>query len=115
MELLHFCLFFRTTIWDGIIIGGAGGAIAGIVVWGIQAFKEFTIKEIHKKRVYNWLKKNIPDKNNNQFRSTRTIASFNNLTEDRVKYICSIHKKIHLSVGIHEDRWTLTNNIENSN
>lgn len=42
-----------------------------------------------------------------KFRSTRAIASWNNLTEDRVQYICSIHKKIYLSTSEKEDLWSL--------
>ena len=71
----------KTTVWDGIIIGGAGGAIAGIVVWGIQASKEVYYKQIHKKRVYKWIKENTPTVDGKNYRTTRSIASHNNLTE----------------------------------
>lgn len=97
----------KTTVWDGIIIGGAGGAIAGIVVWGIQASKEVYYKQIHKKRIYKWIKENTPTVDGKNYRTTRSIASHNNLTEDRVRYICSIHEKIHQSVGKVEDLWRL--------
>jgi hypothetical protein len=30
-----------------------------------------------------------------------------NLTKDRVHYICTIHRKIHHSVGVKEDMWRL--------
>lgn len=92
-------------ISDGIIIGGAGGAVAGITVWVIQYIHKKVVENTEKRRVYGWLKNNTSDEPGNQFRSTRTIASWNNLTEDRVRYICSIHEKIFLSTGDKDDMW----------
>ena len=96
-----------TSILDGIVIGGAGGAIAGLMV----SFVSYISKEVRerndKRRIYNWLKDGTSDEEGSQFRSTRTIASWNNLTEDRVRYICSIHDKIFLSTGEKEDMWSL--------
>ena len=40
-----------------------------------------------------------------QWRSTRTIASYCNVTEDRARDICSIDKRICLSTGEKEDLW----------
>ena len=40
-----------------------------------------------------------------QYRSTRTIASHNNLTMDRVRFLCSHDERIHLSTGEEEDMW----------
>ena len=57
------------------------------------------------KRIYNWLKGNTSNKAGEQFRSTRAISSWNNLTEDRVRYLCSVHKKIFLSTSGKEDMW----------
>lgn len=96
-----------TSVWDGIIIGGAGGAIAGLTV-SFVAYISKKLKEWNEERlVYDWLKKNTSDETGSQFRSTRTIASWNNLTEDRVRYICSIHDSIFLSTGEIEDMWSL--------
>lgn len=94
------------SILDGIIIGGVGGAIAGITVWLVQFIQEKTIEWVQKRRVYQWLKKNTT-KDGDLFRSTRAIASWNNLTEDRVRYICSIDERIFLSTGDKEDMWSL--------
>lgn len=103
-----------TSIWDGIIIGGAGGAIAGLTVALIGGAHRMRQEIIHKNRIYGWLEKHTSDEKGNQFRSTRAIASWNNLTEDRVRYICSIHNKIFLSTGEKDDRWGL-NEIRSSN
>lgn len=94
-------------ITTGITIGGAGGAIAGITVWIIQYLYTQIKKLNHKWRIYNWLIKKTENTNSMKFRSTRAIASWNNLTENRVQYICSIHKKIYLSTGEKEDLWSL--------
>ncbi len=94
------------SVLDGIIIGGSGGAIAGVTVWLLRLGSTKLLERSHKKRLYNWLKENTSEEGK-QYRSTRAIASWNNLTEDRVRYICSIHKKIFLSTGPEEDRWSL--------
>src|SRR5450759_1175428 len=95
------------TIWDGIIIGGAGGTIAGVTVALTQYIHTKTVECIEKRRVYAWLVTNTSNEDGNQYRSTRAIASWNNLTEDRTRYICSIHEKIYLSTGEKEDMWGL--------
>jgi hypothetical protein len=95
------------TIWDGIIIGGAGGAIAGLTVALTRYIHTKTVECIEKQRVYTWLAANTLNEDGKQYRSTRAIASWNNLTEDRTRYICSIHKKIYLSTGEKEEMWSL--------
>ena len=92
------------TIWDGIIVGSAGGAIAGLAVWGINLLIEIINEKRHKKRIYDWLYK-VTKQKDEKWRTTRAISSYNNLTEDRVRYICSVHEKIVLSIGPQEDRW----------
>ena len=59
---------------------------------------------IHKRRIYKWLLNNT-DKW--RFRSTQAIARSMYLTEDRVRYICSHHKKIALSTGEKVDMWSI--------
>jgi hypothetical protein len=94
-------------IWDGIVIGGAGGAIAGLTVSLVHYIHRKAVESIHKRRVYNWLRDNTKDEEGKRYRSARAIASWNNLTEDRVRYICSTHEKIYLSTGEKEDLWSL--------
>ena len=94
-------------IWNGIIIGGAGGAIAGLTVSLVGCLRSWGSQKIHQRRVYVWLLKRTSNEPGKQYRSTRAIASWNNLTEDRVRYICSVHKKIYLSTGPKEDLWSL--------
>ena len=95
-------------IWDGIIIGICGGAGAGVGIWLVKLLGDLIIRSIEKRRVYSWIKKNTSPKPGEQFRSTRAIASHNNLTQDRTRYICSIHKNIHLSTGPKtDDVWSV--------
>ena len=93
------------SVTEGIIIGATGGGIAGLTVWLVSLMRELIVAAIHKRRIYGWLLGNTEDEFFRRFRSTRTIASYNNLTEDRVRYICSHHKKIALSTGEEEDMW----------
>jgi len=87
------------------MIGGAGGAIAGLTVvltqYGASKWKE----KRDRQTVYGWLKGNTKNKAGKQFRSTRTIASWTNLTEERVRYVCSVDDRIFLSTGEKEDMW----------
>jgi hypothetical protein len=96
-----------TDIWSGIVVGGAGGAIAGLTVSFVRYAHSKALDQLHKRRVYNWLKENTKNEDGAQYRSTRAVASWNNLTEDRARYVCSIHKKIYLSTGKEEDMWSL--------
>lgn len=77
----------------------------GIMIWAFKYGHTKLIEYHEKERVYKWLKENTSKEPDKQFRSTRAIASRNNLTEDRVRYICSIHDKIFLSTGEREDMW----------
>ena len=90
-------------MWDGITIGAVGGFLAGFTVWIIKLVKEETMTEIHKRRVYNFLyPRTLSGKgltvgspiNDPRWVSTLEIACYTNLTIERVRYICSIHKKI---------------------
>lgn len=40
------------TIWDGIIAGAAGGAIAGLSIWGINLLMEKYTEHRDKKRYH---------------------------------------------------------------
>ncbi len=95
------------TVIDGVIIGGAGGAIAGLTVYCVQALHKWFSDKKDSRRIYNWLKNNTELRDNRRYRSTRAIASFNNLTEDRARYLCSHHPKIRLSTGEKEDLWSI--------
>jgi len=103
-----------TTVVDGVVIGGAGGAIAGLMVWLVQYLHEKVTRKSEGKRVYNWLKENTINEPGKQFRSTRTIASWNNLTEERVRYVCSADKRIFLSTGEREDMWGIYEHVPRS-
>ena len=104
------------TIQDGIIIGAAGGSIAGVTVWVVKYIHDKVTQKIESERVYKWLKHNtVSDPaEGDQFKSTRTIASWNNLTEDRVRYVCSIDKKIFLSTGDKENMWGIYERVPRS-
>ena len=96
-------------IGEGIVIGIGGGAGAGLVIWIISCLKEKWLEIKHKKLIYAWLKAGVePENPQYKFRSTQTIASYTNLTKDRVRYICSIHPNIREIRGEDsEDKWTI--------
>lgn len=93
------------TLWDGIIIGGAGGAVAGITVWLVQIGHAACLQRRDRRRNYDWLESSTAADGDPVFRSGRAIASWTNLPIDRVRYICSIDERIVLSTGEKEDMW----------
>jgi hypothetical protein len=103
-----------TSITDGIVIGAAGGSIAGITVWLVQYIHDKVTQKVESNRLYNWLKKNTSNEPGDQFRSSRAIASWNNLTQERVRYICSVDKRIFLSTGEKDDMWGIYEHVPRS-
>lgn len=87
------------SIIEGIIIGAFGGVGAGVCIWLLNLWREKRIEQRDEERVYKWLSNNAAHSSESKFRSTRTIASHTNLTEDRVRYICSIDEEIVWSTG----------------
>ena len=94
-------------IYSGIVTGGVGGFVAGLSVWAVGIIRDKYLERKDKKTVYKWLRDNTEDVPGKVWRSTRTIASYTNLTDDRVVYIASIHKKIRPSTGGVEHMWGL--------
>lgn len=87
---------------EGILIGGAGGTIAGLAIWLIPLLTMKVTERADKKRVYNCLfertkllKFSDSDLDNPHYWiSTTDIAVYTNLTQDRVQYLCRTHKRI---------------------
>ncbi len=93
---------------EGVIIGASGGSLAGIMVYSIQYFHKKISDRTESKRIRKWLQENT---SKDEFRSTRAIASWNNLPLDRVQYLCSRDALIKLSTGRNEDLWILRSKI----
>lgn len=95
-------------IIEGVIIGTSGGTLAGIMIYLIQYLHQKILDYTESKRIRTWLQKNTGQK---EWRSTRTISSWTNLTMDRVQYLCSRDTLIKLSTGVNEDLWALRSKI----
>ncbi|WP_163323565.1 hypothetical protein [Draconibacterium mangrovi] len=87
----------KETIVEGIIIGGVGGAIAGLIIWLADLIKKGIMNKCHTIKVKKWLKNNTTPNQAKEWRSTRAIASHNDLTEDRVRFVCSNSSNIQLN------------------
>lgn len=86
--------------------GAAGGAVAALVVLGVQGLSAAIKTKRDATRIYGWLQANS-DREKEPFRSTRAIASHNNLTEDRVRFVCSHDSRIKLSTGKDDGMWSI--------
>lgn len=94
-------------VTTGIVVGSAGGAIAGLTVYLVQYIHNKWQDFSDRKTVYKWLADNSSPKGGKAFYSTREVASYNNMTIDRIRYICSQHERIFLSLGENEDLWSI--------
>jgi hypothetical protein len=92
-------------IIDGILIGAVGGSFAGLALYLVQQLQIAIIYCVEAQRIYKWLGSHTTMEPGKNYRSTRTIASHNNVTEDRVRYICSTDKRMYLSTGKQENLW----------
>lgn len=78
------------TISEGLLIALTGAALIALVYWLVKCFKTFR----ESSRIYHWLDKVTSPKDGKRWRSTIAIASHTNIPEDRVRILCSQHKKI---------------------
>jgi hypothetical protein len=99
---------------NGIIVGATGGAVAGLLLWIIGRFNNYELQWREGRRIYKWLDKVTSGKEAKPWRSTKVIASYNNLTEDKVRFLCSHHNKIDLSTGENE-MWAIKGKGRNKN
>ncbi|WP_439870168.1 hypothetical protein ACTACT_06580 [Pseudomonas syringae] len=99
-------------LWGNIISTSCGGAAAGLVLYGIQQGHQKIKDCLDTGRVERWMHENAGKAAHYPYRSTRVIASHNNLTEDRVRFICSHSKLIFMSRGLNEDLWSMSKDIE---
>jgi len=98
-------------IWSGIIIGATGGASAGLIIWTIKLLTDWLNKKIDQRKIYIWLKKQPKTSSGKHLvYDLKVIASLNNLTDDRARYICSSDKRIFESLEPNvRDRWGIRN------
>lgn len=97
-------------MWSEIVIGASGGAAAGLIIWSVDLLTKWINKKVDQCKIYNWLEDQpkTPD-GKHQVWDLRAIASSNNLTDDRARYICSSHKKIWEDFAPTRDRWGIRN------
>lgn len=92
-------------ILEGVVIGAVGGCLAGVSVYAVQYVHNRVRDHRESERLFAWLRDETKDEPGERYRSTRALASWNNLTEDRVRFLCSLDERIHLSTGEKEDMW----------
>ena len=86
-------------IGDGVLVGALGGAAAGLALSAVAWLRSTFSDHCDRRRIYRWLQKNTSNEPGEQCASTDTIASCNNLTEDRTRYLCSIDPRIFQWLG----------------
>jgi hypothetical protein len=102
------------SVSEGVVIGAVGGSFAGLSVWITQIARMKTSEWLDKRRVHKWLSQNTEDTGGKQTATTRDIASWTNLTEDRVRFICSYHNKIFLITSVDSEAWSIYSRLPKS-
>src|SRR6266496_3201821 len=99
------CFQMDDEVKKGIVIGVFGGLFAGAGISLISYVREMFLTWRDKKRIYTYFTSDEIESRFGNLRwiSTRKISRHTNLTQERVNYICSIHKKIIPSLGPKED------------
>lgn len=95
----------KVSIVEGIIIGGVGGFIAGVAIWLCELARKEFLNWKDTKKVEKFLKGS-----ETPWRSTRSVAAYNNLTEDRIRFICSYSSKIKLNSAVgnnSDEKWAI--------
>lgn len=69
-----------------------------MILWIVGRLNDYEIKWREERRVYKWLDTVTSSADAKKWRATRAIASYTNLPEDRIRYLCSHHTKIVLSI-----------------
>ena len=80
----------REIMFEVIVIALTGAALIALFYWLVKCVKRWR----ESSRIYHWLDKVTSPKDGKRWRSTIAIASHTNLTEDRVRLLCSQHKMI---------------------
>lgn len=91
------------SVWSEIF----SGAVGALLVLGVQKAGSSWTDRRDSKTIYQWLESESKIPGSLDYRTTRAIASHTNLTEERVRLVCSVHPKIHLSTGTNPDLWTI--------
>jgi len=102
------------SVIDGIIVGASGGAIAGLTLSVVQYARDKVLETLHKRRIHKWLCSSTRDEAGKQARCTKEIASWTNLTEDRVRYLCSTHPRVFLVLTGGAEKWSTLTRKERS-
>jgi hypothetical protein len=89
------------TFWESALIGLFGGGGLALIQITLSAIK----KHCDRQSIYKWLMENTENQEGERFRTVKAIAAHNNQTPDRVRFLCSSHKKIYPSTGTREDLW----------
>ena len=88
-----------TYLWWPIVASVA----VGILGW----FTKVGWDKYQMAKVYGWLRANSSKEGGYRFRSTRAIASHNNMTEQRAHDLCSRCPQIYQSTGSNPDMWSI--------
>ncbi|WP_438308385.1 hypothetical protein ACIZ1P_04510 [Pseudomonas guariconensis] len=91
------------SVWSEIF----SGAVGALVVIAVQKGVGYWADRRDSQAIYQWLESESKIPGSPDYRSTRAIASNANLTEERVRQLCSVDTRIHLSTGTNPDLWTL--------
>jgi hypothetical protein len=90
--------------WSDLAVAVAGG----LVVIAVQRAWSWNRDRRDTRKIIKWLMNEERNGDHSQWRSTRAIASHNNLSEERVTKLCSEEPSIYLSTGANPGMWSVT-------
>jgi hypothetical protein len=99
-------------MWDSLTRDLVLSLVSGLIGFFAKKIWDAIKDQLHSRRIYSWMQAQSRIPGAPTFRSTKTIASHTNLTQERVTELCSRHSKIYLSVGDKDGRWSISKRRE---
>ena len=98
--------------WEPLLVSMVGVTVGRVIFRMFYGMSEERKKSLETQRVYEWLQEvTSPQNVLMNWRSTRAIASYNNLTLDRVRHLCNHHESI-VQHHTEKELWGIKGNVK---
>ena len=98
--------------WEPLMVSMVGLTATRLIFRVLNRISAERKDALEKQRVYGWLQEvTISENTLMNWRSTRAIASYNNLTLDRVRHLCNHHESI-VQHHTEKELWGIKGNVK---